>query len=254
MNSAPDDPLTLTGPHDSLDTALEACHAALEDLAPPILDACAEHTDAILADVLDDGDVAPGVELADDRDVTVFRQFVTNRLTEYWFADLNGRGSDLDLGWNEFQTAVRLYTECVYLRAFDAYGTATDSFSAVEHARTKAKRLHGDIETRLQREDRAAMTENEDSLESLLADAGDRVSEAAQRLEDAETALVRAHAYYAIAECYREEYDFDDDAFDYVSLRDDPEWFLEDLRHRRDRLSTRVDWLRRDRSKLTDRA
>lgn len=253
MDSVPEDRLTLTGPHDAIDDVIDTCRGTVEDHSPELLDACTDQTDNILADVLDDAAVAPGAELVDDRDVATFRQFVTTHLTEYWFADLNGRGSDLDLGWNAFQAAVRLYTESVYLQAFDAYGTATDSFAAIDHARTKANRLFGDVETRLQRDGRAPMTENEEPLESLLGDADDCVSNAAQRLEDAKTAVLRVHAYYAISECYREEYDIDAAEFTCVSLSDDPEWYLEDLRHRRERLSTRVDWLRRDFSKLADR-
>jgi len=256
MSSRAGDTLTLTGPHDGIEASLEDCTAALDELSPRMREVCEEHTDEIRGELFDDADVAPGVDLADDQDVAAFEQFVTNRLTEYWFADLNARGSELELGWGSFRSAVRLYTERAYLRAFDAYRAATDAFAAVERRRSEATDVFEEIETRLQRGDGSEpLAEDEEPLGSLFADAADLVGAAGDRLADAETAVVDVHAYYTIAECYRDEYDLEPSAaFEYVSLADDFEWFAEDLRHRRDRLSTRVGWLRRDFSKLRDRA
>jgi len=256
MNPRAGGTLTLTGPHDGIDASLEDCTAALDELSPRMREVCTEHTREIRGELLDDGGVAPGAALEDARDVAAFEQFVTNRLTEYWFADLNARGSELDLGWGSFRSAVRLYTERAYLRAFDAYRAATDAFAAVERRRSEATDAFEEIETRLQRGDGSEqLAEDEAPLESLFADAADLVGAAADRMADAETAVVDVHAYYTIGECYREEYDLEPSAaFEYVSLEDDFEWFAEDLRHRRDRLTTRVEWLQRDFSKLRDRA
>ncbi|UHH26658.1 hypothetical protein [Halobacterium noricense] len=218
------------------------------------MDACTEQTDDLVADIRKDRKGIPGAALTDEEDRTALREHIATRLAESWFPELNGRGSDLGLNWTAFKTAVQRYTECLYLRAFDAYGTASEAFTAIERCRTTAKRLFDDIETRLQRDQPDTMTENEDSLQSLFVDAEDCVTDAKQYLADAKTAVDRVHAYYTIGEAYRSEFEFEPTNFSYVALSDDPDWFLQDLRHRRDRLDTRVDWLQTDFASLRQRS
>ncbi|MCD2204895.1 hypothetical protein [Halobacterium sp. KA-6] len=253
MTTVPDAGLTLTGPHDTLDSALDACHSEIAEIAPPLLDACTEQTDDLLADLFEDREGTPGAGLTDEEDRTALREYIATQLSESWFPELNGRGSELGLNWTAFKTAVQRYTECLYLRAFDAYGIATEAFTTIERCRTKAERLFDDIETRLQRDQPDTMTESEDPLQSLFEDAAECVTDAKHRLADAKTAVRRVHAYYAIGEAYQTEFEFEPTDFSYVALTDDPDWFLQDLRHQRDRLDTRVDWLQTDFTNLQQR-
>jgi hypothetical protein len=250
----PESTITLTGPYDGLDASLDSCTTELRELSPQIQDACSDHTDSILSEILGDDSVAPGSTIADDGDVSALRNFITKQHTEYWFADLNGRGSDLEIGWDAFKSAVRLYSESVYLRAFEAYKTANEHFSEIERTRREAEDFFEDIETRLQRDNPAPATEEEPPLQSLVSDAHELVADGSQLLESAKTDVVKAHAYYAIGECYRDEYEIDADSLGYVSLADDADWHLEDLRHRRDRADTRIRWIKTDFSKLNTSA
>lgn len=136
----------------------------------------------------------------------------------------------------------------------NAYGAAMEAFTAIERCRTTAQRLFDDIETRLQRDQPTTMTESEDALQSLFGDAAECVTDAKQYLAAAKTAVRRVHAYYAIGETYRAEFEFEPIGFSYVALTDDPDWFLQDHRHRRDRLDTQVDWLQADFTNLRQRS
>ncbi|MDL0127625.1 hypothetical protein [Halobacterium salinarum] len=244
--------ITLSGPYEGITASIEACANELRETSTHLHEACGDHTESVISEVSSDDAVAPGSELSDDTDLSAFRQFIEKQHTEYWFADINGRGSDLDLEWSSFKTAIRLYTEYAYLRAFEAYKTANEKFTEIEQNRRETKALLEDIEARLQQNQKESTSEDEDSVQSLFADLRELVSETTQRLESAKTAVVHSHAYYAIADCYRDEYDIDSEDFSYASLSDDADWFLEDLRHRRDRSETRVRWIRNDCSKLED--
>jgi|GEM_PF-1650851 len=246
----PESTLTLTGPYDGLDTSLDSCTTELEEQSPQLREACSNHTESILSKILGDDSVAPGSDIADNADVSALRRFITKQHTEYWFADLNGRGSDLDIGWDVFKSAVRLYSESVYLQAFEAYKSASESFSEIERTRREAETLLKDIETRLQRDNQEPATEEEATLQSLVSEAHSLVSGGAELLESAKTAVVESHAYYTVAECYRDEYEIDAGSLSYVSLADDVDWHFEDLRHRRDRAETRIRWIQTDLSKL----
>lgn len=88
----------------------------------------------------------------------------------------------------------------------------------------------------------------------LFVNAEECVTDAKQYLTDAQTAVNHVHVYYAIGEAYRSEFEFEPTDCSYVALSDDPNWFLQDLRHRRDRLDTRVDWLHTDFANLRQRS
>lgn len=242
--------LTLSGPYQGITTAIEACAADVRETSSQLYDACTDHTTTIVSKISSDNTGVPGSELSDDTELTAFRQFIEKQHTEYWFADLNGRGSDLDLEWTSFKTAIRLYTEYTYLKAFEAYKLASEAFSQITQDRKEANALLEDIKSRLQQARTEPEPEEEESVQSLFADLKELISDITEHLETAKAAVVHAHAYYTIAECYRDEYKLDPESFSYASVEDDADWFLEDLRHRRDRTETRVRWIRKDCSKL----
>ncbi|CQH63953.1 uncharacterized protein HHUB_4237 (plasmid) [Halobacterium hubeiense] len=244
--------ITLSGPYKGIETSIEACASEFRETSPQLHEACSDHTESVVSKISSDDTVVPGSELADDAELTAFQQFIEKQHTEYWFADLNGRGSDLDLEWSSFKTAIRLHAEHTYLNAFNAYMTASETFSRIEQSRQETKSLLEDTKSRLQQGRLEPESEEQESIQSLFADLKELVSETTEDLEAAKTAVVRAHAYYTIADCYRDEYDLDPAQFSYVSLGDDADWFLEDLRHRRSRSETRVRWIRKDYSKLAN--
>jgi hypothetical protein len=242
--------ITLSGPYEGIEASIEACTSELRETSTRLHEACSDHTESIVSKISSDDTVVPGSELTDDGELSAFRQFVKKQHTEYWFADLNGRGSDLSLEWSSFKKAIRLYTELTYLKAFNSYKVASETFSQMEQGRQETKSLLEDIKSRLQQGRVKTASEEEESVQSLFADLKELVSEITEHLEAAKAAVVRTHAYYTVADCYQDEYELDPETFSYVSLEDDADWFLEDLRHRRDRSETRVRWIRKDCSKL----
>nr|WP_255313476.1 hypothetical protein [Halobacterium sp. GN101] len=245
--------IALTGPYDGLEEARRACTADLKETSPELYDACNGYTESLIAEVSASGNAVPGSALTDDKDLAVFRQFIKQQHTEYWFADLNGRGSTADLGWDAFRSLVVRYAEHAYLNAFGAYRAATEQLSQIERSRQEVSELLAEIEGRLDGDSAAVIADGEATPQELLTSAKRTVATATRQLDTAQTEISNAHAYHAVGDCYQTEYDIESESFSDVSLADDADWFLQDLRHRRDRLRTRARWMRNDVSALKSR-
>ncbi|MCG1002563.1 MULTISPECIES: hypothetical protein [Halobacterium] len=223
----------------------------VEAVSETLLEDHRDEVGALTADFHDDG--APGDALADADDADVLRAYVTDYCAEHVFPRLNDAGERADLTWQEFRRGVRALTELLYLRAFQRYRAARNEFAKVQRQRREGKDALADVESALEFDGEDGLS-TEESLPDAVSRAEAAVADAEEHAEEAAAAVADTHFFYAQASAYRDEYDFDAAELDGVSLADDTDWYFQDLRHERDRLATRVDWLRRDFEKLAERA
>jgi len=223
---------------------------AVETVSEELLEHHRDRVDALAAEFREDD--VPGDELADGDDADSLREHVAACCADDVFSGLNDAGEASALTWQEFRRGVRALTELLYLRAFRRYRAARNEFSLVERQRRESEDALADVESALQFDGDDGLP-GEESLPEAVARAEDAVSDAEEHVEEAEEAVADTHFFYALASAYRDEYDFDAAELEGVSLADDTDWYFQDLRHERDRLSTRVDWLRRDYERLAER-
>lgn len=246
------EPVALTDGDRDRDAHREALQRRVEDASPAVYAANREYVEDLLGRVLGDEPV-PGEALVDNTDAAAFGAFVKRSLREEWLAELDALGPDYDLRWETFKRAVRLSTEDRYLAAFDQFAAARQALTAAYQLRSQGVQVVDDLEASLADEAPKGEQLPEASPSTLADRARETLAAADERLATSRRQCLLTHANYAIAEAYRDAYEFGDADLAFVSLDDDPWWHFQSLRHRRDRVAARVEWLRRDLTRVTRR-
>lgn len=250
MGLGDSEPVSLTEGDGEYEAAIADRAEAVRDVSEALFDTHREHVRTLTEQFHGDERV-PGEELQDADDADDLRAYVERYCEEQVFPALNAVGSDESLTWNDFRGGVRALVEVLYLRAFEQYRAARDEFAHVARRRHEGKEALSDAQAALEYDDAEELA-GEQSPAEAVANAASVVDAAETRVAAARTAVADAHYYYALASTYRTGQDVAADELDGVSLADDPDWYLQDLRHERDRLATRVEWLRTDFERLVD--
>ncbi|WP_353633465.1 hypothetical protein ABSL23_08960 [Halobacterium sp. NMX12-1] len=251
MGAGNTEPASLTGGNGNYEDAIADRAETVREVSGPLYDAHRDHVRA-LTEQFHGPEAVAGEELRDGEDAAALREYVRDYCADDVFPVLNDVGGGEDLSWNRFQRALRALVEALYLRAFQRYSAARDHFTRVNRQRREGKEALSDAEAAIDFDGDGGLA-GEESPGEAVANAASIVEDAESEVAAAEEAVADAHFYYALAAAYQTEQGIEDAELEGVSLGDDPDWYLQDLRHERDRLATRVEWLRTDFERLADR-
>lgn len=251
MGAGDSEAISLTEGNRDYEEAIADRAEAAREVSEALYDTHRDHVEK-LTERFHGPERVPGAELRDDDDADELREYVRDYCADRVFPALNDIGGDEDLSWNRFQRALRALVEALYLRAFQRYRAARDHFTRVTRQRREGKEVLSDAEAAIDFDGSDGLAAEESPAEAV-ANAASVVEDAESEIAAAEEAVAEVHFYYALASTYRTEQEIEPAKLEGMSLEDDPDWYLQDLRHERDRLATRIEWLRTDFERLADR-